>query len=148
VPGPEPATRHLLAVTAADEPGGAETTLLRLLARLRGRVWAHSVPAAASIRLDMWPPDQLWAGYFLSSRRLCSPLPLLNTDHPHVTSSRKADYIVATIAAGRPPDAIGPALRVNQGYRLYRENPAVPGADTCTQRRYDRIYTGVGWSPQ
>ncbi|HEY5429804.1 MAG TPA: hypothetical protein VIK04_11855, partial [Solirubrobacteraceae bacterium] len=131
-----------------DEPGGAETTLLRLLARLRGRVWAHSVPAAASIRLDMWPPDQLWAGYFLSSRRLCSQLPLLNTDYPHVTSSRKADYIVATIAAGRPPDAIGPALRVNQGYRLYRENPAVPGVDTCTLRRYDRIYTGVGWSPQ
>ncbi|HEY5427605.1 MAG TPA: glycosyltransferase, partial [Solirubrobacteraceae bacterium] len=43
MPGPEPATRHLLAVTAADEPGGAETTLLRLLARLRGRGWDVTV---------------------------------------------------------------------------------------------------------
>ena len=39
-------------------------------------------------------------------------------------------------------------LRQNDGYRLYRENPAVPGPSYCTQRRYDRIYTGIGWSPQ
>jgi hypothetical protein len=106
------------------------------------------VRAGASIRLDMWPPDQLWAAYFLSSRRLCWDLPLLNTDYPHVTVSRKAAHIVATIATGRPAGAIGPALRVNQGYRWYRENPAVPGIDTCTPRRYDRIYTGIGWSSQ
>ena len=97
--------------------------------------WARSVPREASIRLDMWPPDQLWAGYFLSARRLCSQLPLLDTDYPHVIAGRKADYIVATIAAGRPADAIGPALRVNAGYRLYRESPSIPGADACSQRR-------------
>ena len=49
----------------------------------------------------------------------------------------------------RPPaDAIGPSLRRNQGYRLYRENPAVPGPANCTQRRFDRIYTGVGFNPR
>ena len=110
--------------------------------------WARSVPTGDSVRLDMWPPDQLWAGYFMSARRLCSQLPLLDTDYPHVTVSRKADYIVATIATGRPADAVGPPLRVNAGYRLYRESPNVPGVDACSQRRLDRIYTGVGWSPR
>jgi len=37
-------------------------------------------------------------------------------------------------------------LRVNRGCRPYREHPPVPGIDTCTQRRYGRIYTGIGWS--
>jgi hypothetical protein len=110
--------------------------------------WAHSLPPGASIRLDMWPPDELWAGYFLSSRRLCSQLPLLDTDYPHVMLGRKANYIVATIPTGKPADAIGPVLRRNGGYRLYRENPAVPGPDTCTQRRFDRIYTGAGFNPR
>jgi hypothetical protein len=61
---------------------------------------------------------------------------------------RKADDIVATIPTGRFADAVGPVLRRNSGYRLYRESPAVPGADTCTQRRFDRIYTGMGFNPR
>jgi hypothetical protein len=96
----------------------------------------------------MWPPDQLWAAYFLDARPLCSQLPLLNTDYPHVPVSRKADYIVATIDSGRPADAIGTALRQNAGYRLYRENPSIAGPSACSQRRLDRIYTGNGFSPQ
>ena len=110
--------------------------------------WARSLPAGASVRLDMWPPLQLWAAYFLHSRPLCSELPLLDTDYPHVAVSRRADYIVASQVAGRPFDAVGPVLRTNAGYRLYRESPAVPGPSYCTQRRYDRIYTGIGWSPR
>jgi hypothetical protein len=39
-------------------------------------------------------------------------------------------------------------LRRNAGYRLYRENPAVPGPSICSLRRLDRIYTGIGYSPQ
>ncbi|MGI8505414.1 MAG: hypothetical protein ACR2MK_01175, partial [Solirubrobacteraceae bacterium] len=85
--------------------------------------------------------------YFLASHPLCSLLPLLGTDYPHVPLSRKADYIVATNPVGRPADAIGPPLRHNAGYRLYRENPSVPGVSTCSQRRLDRIYTGIGYSP-
>jgi hypothetical protein len=95
----------------------------------------------------MWPPGQLWAAYFLASHPLCSQLPLLDTDYPHVPVSRKADYIVATIPTGKPADAIGPVLRHNSGYRLYRENPSVPGVDACSQRRLDRIYTGLGYNP-
>ena len=85
------------------------------------------VPAGASIRLDMWPPLQLWAAYFLDSRPLCSQLPLLGTDYPHVQASRKAEYIVATLADGRPKDAIGPALRVNLGYHYTGRTRPYPG---------------------
>jgi hypothetical protein len=109
--------------------------------------WARSLPRGASIRLDMWPPLQLWAAYMLAPRPLCSQLPLLNTDYAHVAISRKADYIVASPAVGRPADAIGRALRTNATYRLYRENPAVPGPSACTPRRYDRIFTGAGYEP-
>ena len=46
------------------------------------------------------------------------------------------------------PLAVGPVLRRNSGYRRYRENPALAGPDTCTQRRIDRIYTGVDFNPR
>jgi hypothetical protein len=108
--------------------------------------WARSLPGDASIRLDMSPPEQLWGAYFLASRPVCSQLPLLNTDYAHVALSRKADYIVATLKRGRPADATGQPLRRNDGYALYRENPAVPGPSACTERRFDRIYTGAGHS--
>lgn len=84
----------------------------------------------------------------MSSQRLCAQPTLLDTDYPHVMLGRKADYIVATIATGKPADAVGPVLRRNSGYRLYRENPALAGPDTCTQRRFDRIYTGVDFNPR
>jgi hypothetical protein len=109
--------------------------------------WANDLPKGASVRLDMWPPDQLWAAYFMAARPLCSQLPLLGTDYPHVAGSRKADYIVATLGRGKPADAIGTPLRVNEGYALYRENPSVPGPSYCTQRRFDRVYTGLGHAP-
>ena len=75
--------------------------------------WARSLPKHTSVRLDMWPPEELWASYFLASHPVCSQLPLLATDYPHVPISRKADYIVASRAYGRPRDAIGPPLREN-----------------------------------
>jgi hypothetical protein len=109
--------------------------------------WARALPGGASVRLDMWPPDELWAAYFLVSHPLCSQTPLLGTDYPHVPFSRKADFIVATLTAGRPADAVGAPLRENQGYRLYRENPAVPGLSFCSRQRQDRIYSGAGHTP-
>lgn len=87
-------------------------------------------------------------GAYLDARPLCSQLPLLNTDFPHVPVSRMADSIVATIDSGSPADAIGNALRQNAGYRLYRKNPSIAGPSACSQRRLDRIYTGSGFSPQ
>src|SRR5579884_1718173 len=110
--------------------------------------WSRSLPRSASIRLDMWPPPELWAAYFLAGHPLCSQVPLLNTDYPHVAIGRRADYIVASIPNGRPKDAVGPPLRQNAGYRLFRESPATPAFGACTLRQYDRLYTGAGFSPQ
>jgi hypothetical protein len=109
--------------------------------------YSRSLPRDASVRLDMLPAQQLWAAYFLVAHPLCSQLPLLKTDYPHVPISRKADYIVASRNYGRPADAIGPLLRLNAGYALYRENPAVPGPSYCSPRMQDRIYSGAGHSP-
>jgi hypothetical protein len=105
--------------------------------------WARAVPAGASIRLDMYPPQQLWAAYMLAARPLCSQAPLLGTDYPHVPVSRKADYIVASTEYGRPADAIGPALDTNANYSLFRENPAVPGVSRCSLHRKDREFQGA-----
>jgi hypothetical protein len=110
--------------------------------------WARALPQGASVRLDMWPQLQLWGAYFLASRPLCSQTPIVGTDYPHVPYSRKADYIVSLAFEPRPADAIGSPLRLNQGYALYRENPAVPGPSACSRRRLDRIYSGAGYSPQ
>jgi hypothetical protein len=101
--------------------------------------WAAELPQDASVRLDMFPPAQLWGAYFLHERRVCSQTPLLETDYPHVVRSRKADFIVVTRDRGRPADAVGRPLRVNEGYELYRMNPAVPGTDRCSQRQESRI---------
>jgi hypothetical protein len=84
--------------------------------------------------------------YFLDARPLCSQLPLLGTDYPHVPVSRKADYIVTLRGIRRPSDAVGPPLRLNDGYVLWRESPSVPGPSHCSVRRFDRIYTGAGYS--
>lgn len=143
----------LLAVFGAATAGSAVAELNATgyqlpPATIQLQSWAAALPRHASIRLDMWPPAQLWAAYFLAARPLCSQLPLLNTDYPHVPVSRKADYIVATLDVGRPADALGGPLRQNAGYRLYRERRSVPGPSACSQRRLDRIYTGIGFSPQ
>jgi hypothetical protein len=75
---------------------------------------------------------------------VCSEHPLINTDYPHVAPSVKADYILTTWSAPRPADAVGRPVAANSFYRLFRENPAVPGPSYCTTRRFDRLYTGPG----
>jgi hypothetical protein len=103
------------------------------------REWATDLPSDASIRLDTFPANQLWSSYMLSSRRLCSRLPLLGTDYPHVVYSRDADFILTDrkgreFYGGDPPDASGPALRRNRDFTLYRAKPGLPGEDLCSKR--------------
>ncbi len=63
-PGTRSATvrGRLVAVAAVDEPGGAETTLMRLLARLRGRGWEITLttPGGGTLREAALAADLDW----------------------------------------------------------------------------------------
>lgn len=103
------------------------------------RDWAGDLPAGSSIRLDTFPPNQLWGSYMLSSHPLCSQAPLLGTDYPHVVYSRNADFILVDrdgreFYGGDPPDARLPPLRQNDEFTLYRAKPGLPGEDLCSKR--------------
>ena len=123
-------------LSARDEVRSHGAQLTEEFVELRD--WADDLPADASIRLDTFPPNQLWGSYMLSARRLCSQRPLLNTDYPHVVYSRAADYILVDrigtqFYGGDPPDADGPPLRRNGQFALYRADPGLPGPDRCSK---------------
>jgi glycosyltransferase involved in cell wall biosynthesis len=61
-PGTDSTTRHLLAVAAVDHPGGAETTLLRLLSRLQDRGWqvSLSTPGDGALRAAAEEAGHAW----------------------------------------------------------------------------------------
>ncbi len=132
------------AVSAFDEIRATGFQLSQSTIALQS--WEQALPRKASIRLDMYPPQQLWAAYMLAARPLCSQTPLLGTDYPHVPTSRKASFIVAATSYGRPADAVGAAIRRNLDYALFRENPAVTGVDRCSLRRQDREFQGADHS--
>ena len=104
------------------------------------REWKRDIPRDASVRLDTRPSLQLWISYMLSGRRLCSQVPLLHTDYPHVLRSRRADLILVDQLGHRyyrrrpPPDSTGELLRRNAHYRLYRAKPGLPGRERCSVR--------------
>ncbi len=124
-------------LSGAQELKATNFQLTREAIALRG--WAATLPPGASIRLDMWPPRQLWAAYFLASRPVCSQAPLLNTDYPRAPTSRKADFVVVWRGRPAPPDSIGPPLRTNKEYRLYRMRSDVPGPENCSREMIQRI---------
>jgi hypothetical protein len=111
-----------------------------LAEQLELRDWSRDLPRDASIRLDTWPPNQLWGSYMLARNPLCSQYPLLHTDYPRVELSRKADYILVDWVGADfyrhrpPPDAAGGPLRSNGRFWLYRMKNDVPGPDRCSRR--------------
>ena len=110
--------------------------LPRTTLELRG--WAASLPAGASVRLDVQAESQPWPAYMMASRRLCSQRPLDDTAYPHVQVSRAADYVLVW-QRRKPFDAIGPPLRQNGEYALYRLRPGLPGGDRCSQRMIQTV---------
>lgn len=94
-----------------------------------------------SIRLDVPPGGlQLWAGYYLSERRLSSTVPVLFTTYPHVPAGRKADFILADRSLkvrGPWPDADGPPIWQNRRYKMYRMKGSVPGPDRSSRKMED-----------
>jgi hypothetical protein len=91
------------------------------------------IPADRSIRIDIVPTEQNWIAFMLHAHPLCSRHPLLHTSYPHVPISRKADYILTSITARRPADAIGPPVRTLDAFRLYRQKPSVAGPENCSR---------------
>jgi hypothetical protein len=92
-----------------------------------------------SVRLDMDPSLQIWTSYFLHDEPVCSQKPLLATSYPHVTTSRRADYILADVDTFRPFDAAGPPIAYIGEFRLYKERAGVPGADRCSRTRVQTV---------
>jgi hypothetical protein len=114
-------------------------------ATLELRDWADELPPDASIRLDIRPGSQLWAAYMLSERRVCSAIPLVDTQYPHVPASRKADYVLVDDAARealgdrRPVDAIGRPIFTNSVFELWRASPDSPGRDKCSRDAVETV---------
>lgn len=125
---------------ARDEAVSTNDQLGRATLELRD--WDASLPPTASIRLDMEPGAQLWAGYMLAGQPVCSTRPLLNTSYPHVPFSVAADYAL-TRQRPRPADAVGPPVRANVDYRLWRLRPGLPGGDRCSRRMVQTV-TQIG----
>ena len=101
--------------------------------------WAERLPSDASIRLDVRPGSQLWAAYMLAERPLCSPFPIVETQYPHVRSSREADYILSD-GAPRPEarrltstDRVGRPLFQNAMFELFRARRDLPGREDCSR---------------
>ena len=80
--------------------------------------WADSLPKNASIRLDMWPPQQLWAAYFLrlapglftaaAARHRLRPCGRvaeggLHRRHPALRSPLRRDRATVAHQPGLPP---------------------------------------------
>jgi hypothetical protein len=96
-----------------------------------------------SVRLDMNPSLEIWVSYFLHEEPVCSQRPLMGTSYPHVTTSRKADYILADVDTFRPFDAAGPPIAYVGQFRLYKERADVPGIDRCSRTRVQTVL-GIG----
>ncbi|MDP9385647.1 MAG: hypothetical protein M3P50_10535, partial [Actinomycetota bacterium] len=131
-------------VAALSEARDVTTATANQLPRttLELRDWAAALPPDASVRLDMDPGAQLWAGYMLAARPVCSTRPLLDTSYPHVPFSIEARYVL-TFKRPRPADATGPPLRANVDYGLWKLRPGLPGPDLCSRRMVQTV-TRVG----
>jgi hypothetical protein len=97
-----------------------------------------ALPPGQSIRLDVDPQAQNWVAFWLHGQPLCSQHPLLHTSYPHVPTSRKADYILTPIAARKPADASAEIMTAG-GFRLWRQQASVPGAENCSQRMVQTV---------
>ncbi len=54
-------------------------------------------------------------------------------------TSRKADFVVVWRGRPAPADSIGPPLRTNKEFRLYRMRGDVPGPENCSREMIQRV---------
>jgi hypothetical protein len=134
----------LTAFHGADVELAATGNQLSPNVRLVSRI-PHLIGPNKSVRLDMNPSLEIWVSYFLHDEPVCSQRPLLGTSYPHVTTSRKADYILADVDTFRPYDAAGPPIAYVGQFRLYKARPDIPGIDRCSRTRVQTVL-GIGSS--
>lgn len=137
VPGVAAAALVLAVVVlgAREEVADTAPHLTRELVELRD--WSDELPGGASVRVDIAAVGkQQWAWYMLADRPVTAAAPLLGF-FPYAPKGRKADYLIVDRHTGRPPDAAGRALRVNDAYVLFRMRPGVPGPDVASRRMID-----------
>ena len=95
--------------------------------------WDHEVRASESIRIDVpasgW---QMWCWYFLPHHRVSVTDPLAGI-FPHPPYSRKADLVLVMANQREPGDAVGPPVRRNAEYVLYRLRRDIPGPDLSSR---------------
>ena len=95
------------------------------------RRWANELPRGASVRVDVLPSGlQLWAVSMLGSHPVDASAPLLYTTYAHAVYGLRADYSLSlryvagpdgrVRAAPRPLLAVGPPLRRNDQFALWR----------------------------
>src|SRR4051794_12081881 len=124
----------VLTLMPADGPRreirGTYEQLTRTLLQVHD--WDREIPANESIRLDIPPIGwQLWGWYELPRPRVSAPAPLGGFFPPPPRGS-VADLALVKLPAPRPRDAVGPPLRANADFRLYRLRPS-RGRDTSSR---------------
>jgi hypothetical protein len=97
------------------------------------RAWDRELPTSDSIRLDV-PPNgwQLWSWYLMPRHRVSAPDPL-GGFFPHPPQGHVADLALVRLPRGRPRDAVGPPLRRNSDFELYRLRPGPASLDQSSQ---------------
>jgi hypothetical protein len=112
------------------EIGGTYEQLTRGLIDLRA--WDREIPASQSIRLDIPPLGwQLWSWYLMPRHRISAPHPL-GGFFPHPPYGTTADLALVKLPGRRPRDAVGPPVKRNSEFALYRLRPG-RGPDTSSQ---------------
>ena len=97
------------------------------------RKWDREIPADQTIRIDVprgsW---QLWS-YYLMPRHRVSALDPLGGPFPHPPKGVRADLALAFHPTRPPYGAVGPPIRRNEAFALYRLRPGLPGPDVSSR---------------
>ena len=97
------------------------------------REWDRSLPAGASVRIDVPPTGyQLWTWYFLAGRPVSASAPLGGFT-PHPPFGLNADFILADNREPRPIDAQGAPVLRSATYAVYKQAPGTPGPDLSSR---------------